>query len=121
MRFLVFSVLVAMPFAAHAQAHGAACGDSTTYFEFQVTQPARWIPDSGAVVHPTAHVRNPDNLVQFVVDTAGAPVARTFHAVKGSDPTILADARVAIAQWRFSPARLNGCPIRQLVQTPIGR
>ena len=105
------------------------CPDSTTFFEFQVVgppgqpagHPARWIVDTALAVHPTPTVRNPANLVQFVVDISGVPVARTFHPLKVSDAVLVEEARQSLSQWRFTPAVRNGCAVRQLIQTPIGR
>jgi hypothetical protein len=106
-----------------------SCPDSTTFFEFQVVgapghpagHPARWIVDTALAVHPTLSVGNPPNLVQFVVDTSGVPVARTFHAVKVTDAALVEEARQSLLQWRFTPAIRDGCAVRQLIQTPIGR
>jgi hypothetical protein len=101
------------------------CPDSTTFFEFQVVAAggtaARWISDTALAVHPLPAMRNPANLVQFVVDTAGVPVARTFHPVKVTDANLVAEARQSLTQWRFTPAVRDGCNVRQLVRTPIGR
>ena len=110
-----------LPAALGAQATRASCPDSVTYFEYQVTKPARWIADSSLTVHPTAPVRNPANLVQFVVDTSGAPIAQTFRALKVTDADVASQARASVATWRFVPATLGDCSVRQLVQTPIGR
>lgn len=45
-----------------------------------------------------------------LVDTAGRPVMNTFKA-SSSHPWFEAGARSAVAQWRFSPAMLNGCRV----------
>jgi hypothetical protein len=110
------------------------CPDATTFFEFQVVaaagQPARWIVDAAIAVHPTSVVGsspdrplagNPPNFVQFVVDTLGVPVTETFHAVKVTDAALVEEARQSLSQWRFTPAVRDGCNVRQLIQTPIGR
>jgi hypothetical protein len=101
------------------------CPDSTTFFEFQVVaaggKPTRWIEDTALAVYPVPATRNPANLVQFVVDTAGVPVARSFHPLKVTDTAVVAAARQSLAQWRFTPAVRDGCKVRQLIQTPIGR
>jgi outer membrane biosynthesis protein TonB len=112
-----------VPAVASAQTRTSACSDSTTYFEFQVAKPAAWISDSAQSVHPTAANRLPadGNLIQFVVDTAGNPVTRTLRVLKLSDSSVVNEARRSLANWRFEPAQLNGCAVRQLVQTPVGR
>lgn len=110
---------------AQPQQPARVCPDSTIFFEFQVGsadgQPARWISDSSLAVHPMPKIQSPPNLVQFVVDTAGVPVARSFHVLKVTDSAIVAEARASITRWRFTPAIRDGCHVRQLVQTPIGR
>jgi len=82
---------------------------------------ARWLPDTGAAVHPTAAVRDAANLIQFVVDTLGVPQPRTFRVLKATDSVLVAEARRTFSSWRYAPGLLNGCRVRQLVQTPIGR
>ena len=126
MNLLIVIGLLALPTPPSGKTMIARpCPDSTTFFEFQVVAaggtPARWISDRALAVHPLASIRNPANLVQFVVDTAGIPVARTFHPVKVTDADLVAEARESLAQWRFIPAVRDGCNVRQLVQTPIGR
>jgi hypothetical protein len=121
MSLLLFSCLLAYLAPARSGAPTRLCPDSTTFFEFQVGVAARWIADTTLAVHPLAATRSPRNLVQFVVDTAGVPVTRTFHALKVTDPDLVTEARRSLAQWRFTPAVLGGCNVRQLIQTPIGR
>ncbi len=121
MNLLLVAWLLAYSAPAPSDAPTRLCPDSTTFFEFQVGVRARWIADTALAVHPLPATGSPRNLVQFVVDTAGAPVTRTFHALKVSDPDLVAEARRSLAQWRFTPAVLDGCNVRQLIQTPIGR
>ena len=102
-------------------AQSPACADSALHFEWQMSAPARWVADTAAVVHPTASVRDPANLIQFVVDTLGVPQPRTFRALKVADSALVAEVRRTFINWRFTPALLNGCRARQLVQTPVGR
>jgi hypothetical protein len=119
MRLLLCTALLALPAIAFTQS--PACGDSTVHFEYQMSPPARWVADTAAAVHPTAAVRDPANLIQFVVDTLGVPQPRTFRALKVADSALVADARRTFSSWRYAPGLLNGCRVRQLVQTPIGR
>lgn len=42
-----------------------ACNDSTVRFEYQLSPPASWLPDSAFPVYPTAAVRDPANLIQL--------------------------------------------------------
>jgi hypothetical protein len=119
MRLLLCTALLALPATALAQS--TACTDSTVHFEYQMSPPARWLPDTASGVHPTAAVRDPANLIQFVVDTLGVPQPRTFRALKVADSALVAEARRTFASWRYTPGLLNECRVRQLVQTPIGR
>ena len=125
MKFLIVVWLRALPAPAYHEPHMRPCPDSITFFEFQVVavdgQRARWIVDTALAVHPTPAVRNPPNLVQFVVDTSGVPVAHTFHALKVTDAALVEEARQSLARWRFAPAVRDGCTVRQFMQTPIGR
>ena len=114
-------LIVMSPALAHAQVVGRACKDSTPYFEFQLATPARWFADSTLEVHPLPAVRNPANLVQFVIDTDGVPITRTFRVLKMTDSTIVAVARASLDKWAYVPAVRDGCRVRQLIQTPIGR
>src|SRR4051812_33904663 len=119
MRLLLCSALLALPTAAWAQA--PECADSTVHFEYQMSPPAHWLADTALAVHPTVAVRNPANLVQFVVDTLGVPQPKTFRALRVEDSALVAAARRTLLSWRYAPGMLNGCHVRQLVQTPIGR
>jgi hypothetical protein len=125
MNLVVVAWLFAASAAVHREPPTRLCPDSTTFFEFQVVaaggKPARWLTDTALAVHPVPATGNPANLVQFVVDTAGVPVARTFHALKVTDAVLVAAALQSLAQWRFIPAVRDGCNVRQLIQTPIGR
>jgi hypothetical protein len=125
MNLLIVVWLHALSASAYYDPHTRPCPDSTTFLEFQIVagdgQPARWINDTALAVHPIPAVRNPANLVQFVVDTSGIPLARTFHALKVTDATLVEAARQSLARWRFAPAVRDGCVVRQLIQTPIGR
>ena len=119
MKFLTCVAILALPALAFAQS--SACTDSTVHFEYQMSPPARWLVDTAAAVHPAAPVRNPANLVQFVVDTLGVPQPRSFRALKVADSALVDEARRTFTAWRYTPGQLNGCRVRQLVQTPIGR
>jgi hypothetical protein len=119
MRLLLCTALLALPAIAVAQS--PACTDSTVHFEYQMFRPAQWLADTALAVHPTAAVRDPANVIQFVVDTLGVPQPRTFRTLKVADSTLVAEARRTLSSWRYTPGLLNGCRVRQLVQTPIGR
>ena len=57
--------------------------------------------------------------MQFVVDTTGRPEMNTFKVLK-TDNKLFTDAvRLALVDWRFSPAEVGNRKVRQLVQMPF--
>jgi hypothetical protein len=104
---------------SNLRAQQAQC-PTQTFFEFQVTDKARWIPDSSAI-HPTPTSKVPQSVVQFVIDTLGVADLRTFKVLISRDSATIEDAKRLLPAWRFTPSVLNGCRVRQLMQTPIGR
>ena len=82
------------------------------YFEFQV--------EKVAVVRDEASAKLMKGgkrvLLDFVVDTAGVPVATSVRPVYPADTVGGRLARPVVAQLRFTPAELEGCRVRQLVQ-----
>ena len=123
MNILIVASLLALREPATLRIAPRLCPDST-FFEFQVLvadgRTASWIPDSTLSVHPI-HTNGRASLLQFVVDSTGVPVAATFHPLKLADTAVVAEARRSLGQWRFNPAVVNGCKVRQLMQTEIGR
>ena len=120
MRVLMVLGIAFHPVALTAE-RTATCNDSTVYFEYQLTTAAQWRADSVATIRPNPRVRNPANLVQFIVDSNGVPEPRTFRALRTTDSSLVAEARRAFIGWRYSPPRLDGCHVRQVVQTAIER
>jgi hypothetical protein len=117
----IWLIMAALIPAAGARAQSAAHECPTnTFFSFQIDAQARFTSDSTLVVHPTPTTPNPPNLVQVVVDSTGAVVLDTFKALKSSDNALVQRARESLTQWHYTPARLGGCHVRQVVQTPIG-
>ena len=103
------------------------CAAGQPYFEFQVERPARFLADSVLLAPGTpypshAAPRGPDTVtVNFVVGTDGRPEVDTFRGVRVTNPALFVEARAAAEQWRYTPARLGKCPVRQLVQSNIAR
>ncbi len=119
MRLAFVLGLLVIPSWALCQAAPPSC-PSGTFFEFQTTRPARFLGDSGLAVHPLPAVPKPRNLVQFVVDTMGVVMQATFRVMIVNDHTLIDQARRLLGQWRYSPAMIGECRVRQVVQTPIG-
>jgi len=116
-RALLIASLFA-PICVRAQGTYPACPGGVL-FQFQLDVQARFLADSTLTVEPTPVVRNPRNLVQFVVDTLGVIVPASFHVIKVTDHTLVQDAKQMSERWRYRPAQSGGRPVCQLVQTPI--
>lgn len=90
------------------------------YFEYQVEQ--RTMPTFGA-----AQPQYPASLrgsevtgsvrAQFVVDTAGAVDLTTLKITAATNDLFITEVRRALPSMRFSPARIGGHVVRQLVMT----
>jgi hypothetical protein len=105
---------------ARPLANGAGPGCQTgVMFEFQVDSRASFLPDSTIGVWPSAGGRNPQNLVQFIVDTAGAALPGSFKVIKSTDRALTEAARAASDRWRYRAAQNAGRPVCQLVITAI--
>ncbi|HYC51961.1 MAG TPA: hypothetical protein VEB19_12685 [Gemmatimonadaceae bacterium] len=104
----------------HAAAQAPGSCPTQIYFEFQVDAPASFRGDSSLHVVPVeSRELSPPNLVQFTVDTTGLADSLSFKVLRASDRELIAGARAALRHWRFSPARVGSCAVRQLYQTPI--
>ncbi|MEO8564291.1 MAG: M56 family metallopeptidase [bacterium] len=92
------------------------------YFEFQVEQAVRQLPGTGSLKYPAAmrHAnREGEVLAQFVVSENGTPELDSFKVLKSSDAAFTDAVRTALPAMRFSPARIGGAAVRQLVQQPF--
>jgi TonB family protein len=92
------------------------------YFEFQVENQAQQVPGSTKVAYPPAMRqarREGEVLAQFVVDGQGVPDLTTFKVLKSSDQAFTDAVRTALPSMRFSPARIGGAAVRQVVQQPF--
>ena len=56
--------------------------------------------------------------LKFVVDTTGKPTLIT-SATPGADYELVNAATAALAQWKFSPALVNGHPVARRVELPL--
>jgi TonB family protein len=95
---------------------------SRAYFEYQVETPARQLPKTGMLRYPAdmrLANREGEVLAQFVVNREGVVELDTFKAIKSSDPAFSAAVRSALPSMRFSPARVGGAVVPQLVQQPF--
>lgn len=106
------------PTAAIAASDSACQGFNQTYFVFQVDQPAEFIFDSTVSEAPSSG-RSGGLALQFVVDQRGKPVEGSLKILRSTNEAEIARARNAFAQWRFTPALHQGCPVRQLVHVRV--
>ena len=103
------------------------CAPGQPYFARQVDAAARFLADTvllgpGAPYPSDAAPRGGDTVtVQFVVGVDGRPEAGTFKVIQATNPQLLAETQAIVERWRFTPARLGSCPVRQLVQTGVAR
>ena len=86
------------------------------YFEFQVERAA----ESEAMPAALARLGAEGALIQFVVDTAGVPELATLRVIEPAMPPS-EKLKTAVGTWRFIPAELAGCRVRQVVQQSVSR
>lgn len=60
-------------------------------------------------------------VASVVVDTAGRAEPATVRGPAELDSTAVNAIRTVIPEWRFSPARVAGCPVRQVVRMTFTR
>lgn len=58
-------------------------------------------------------------MVQFVVNESGRYESGTLKVLQSSNPAFTAAVKAALPQMRFSPARIGGHKVQQLVQLPF--
>ena len=57
-------------------------------------------------------------VLEFVVDTTGKPTSIT-SSTPGADAELIASVSEAVAQWKFTPAYVNGKPVARKVALPV--
>jgi hypothetical protein len=60
-----------------------------------------------------------DVMLRFVVDRAGLPALETVELIRGSSLAYVREAFQVLPKQRFKPARVNGCPVAQVVSYPF--
>ncbi len=120
-----FAVLNGGPAAAQSCPPPLPPTGGSLYFAFQVQEPARFTGDMALRPVPDATDRRtrpfpPDfALVQFVVDSAGVPSLKSLRMLVKPESLSVAAVQSALPRWRFTPAKVAGCDVPQLVQTPL--
>jgi TonB family protein len=79
-----------------------------------IAQPAPRYPAALALAGIAGRVE-----LSYVVDTTGAVEPRSLRTRTSSHPAFEAAARASVMESRFKPARLQGQPVRQLVNQTI--
>jgi TonB family protein len=91
------------------------------YHEFQVDTPALNV-GKAFPSYPT-HLRESyiegEVLVEFNVDTIGRADMKLLRVLKSSPADFTRAVREVLPRMRFSPAELDGCRVRQIVQMPF--
>jgi len=60
-----------------------------------------------------------ETVLRFVVDRAGVPALETVEVVRSTSLVFARAAVVALADQRFDPATIRGCPVAQVVEFPF--
>lgn len=87
-----------------------------------VDEPVRYVQGTAAPVYPDSLYRAevPGRVIaRFVVDTSGGVEQGSVHIVSATAPAFADAVRVALRSATFSPAKVGGAPVRQLVQMPF--
>ncbi len=105
--------------ASSHRAHPASVGSAEDMREAAfVEEPPKRLVDFPPEYPPDLRADGIEGRVTFrvVLDTAGVPELSTFRIV--SSPSVeLSDAvRVAVARWRYAPARVNGRAVRVMIE-----
>ena len=99
-----------------------AADPNQTFFSFQVDKQVALVPTDAAPRYPTtlrqAKVEG-EVIASFVVGPDGRPDTTTFKVIKSTHPLFTQAVKEALAGWTFSPAEIQGHPVKQLVQQPF--
>ena len=79
-----------------------------------VTTPVNYTPPSGGRTQPGVTCYTAE--VQFVVGVDGRPERGTTRLVRTNEPSLGNSLLQSIEGWRYSPAMLEGRPVRQIVR-----
>jgi protein TonB len=101
---------------------GPVGSDGTTYFEFQVENPAAQDRNSPRPRYPetlrSAGVEG-EVRAQFVVDTTGRAEPGSLKILSATNELFAAEIRRAMPTMKFIPAMVGGRKVKQLVEQPF--
>jgi TonB family protein len=107
---------------AFADGMRRASGQQRVYFDFQVEKQAGMMPGNPTPKYPESLRRamvSGQVLAQFVVDTNGLAELSTFKVLKSTNPQFDDAVWRVLPDMRFTPARIGGHKVKQLVQEPF--
>lgn len=106
-----------------ANSKGTAAGLSNQpYFEFQVEDAASPSGDNPAPEYPSSMRESGVTgrvVVQFVVGANGRVEPGSIKVLESTNPAFAAAVRQVLPRHRFSPAKIGGQSVRQIVQQPF--
>lgn len=107
-----------------ANSKGTTPGGLSTqpYHDFQVEQPASASGSNAAPQYPSSMRESGTTgrvLVQFVVNTSGRVEPGSIKILESTNSAFAAAVREVLPRHRFSPAKIGGTPVRQIVQQPF--
>lgn len=95
---------------------------NATLFDFQAEQPAMPVAGTKGPEYPTelrASRVEGSVLIQVVVDENGQPMMGSFKILKSDHPLFSEAVKRALTATQFTPAKVGGKGVRQLVQLPF--
>lgn len=101
---------------------GDAAGDRDAYYDYEVGMAAASLGGGIRPRYPEAlrHQRVEGRVeVEFVVDERGRVDMRTVKVIESTHDLFTAAVQRALGGMRFSPAKMNGTPVRQYVRLPV--
>lgn len=78
-----------------------------------------WVPGNPKPTHPRhLRERNVEGriVIRFVVDAYGTAVLPSIRTLEAADPAFVDAAAAALMFSRFTPARVDGCPVASVVE-----
>jgi TonB family protein len=76
------------------------------------------VPTSVITPEVSARFAGTQVVLEFVVDPTGKPTSIT-SVTPGADAGLVAEITDAVAQWKFSPAIVDGQPVARKVALPV--
>jgi TonB family protein len=95
---------------------------SQPFFEFQLSKPAAALPNNPSPRYPdmlrSANVEG-EVVAQFVVNADGSADVGSLKVLRSAHPMFTEAVKANLPAMQFSPAQVDGRPVRQLMQMPF--